>query len=133
MRYYPLTLAETVEKHKELWQWVAENPHQSKYHWPGWDELEEKYPDMEIIASCFGCTHAESMLIDADDEDGVDSCDYCIFDWPGEEHHCRELFNKHLRASLMNKPQFALELANVPVKPWVEFFIWVEEVTSNGK
>lgn len=36
-------------KHKELWQWLADNPKSCKSEWPGWKD----FPNRE--SNCFAC------------------------------------------------------------------------------
>lgn len=45
--------------HKELWDWVANNPGYSKHQWPGWIENGGKYTSQN---ACFACEYSERIV-----------------------------------------------------------------------
>ena len=59
------------EKHKQLWRWLALNPDQEKYDWPGWKEYKDGEEPENL---CFAC--------DAVLEEGVLNCAACPLQWP---------------------------------------------------
>lgn len=64
-----LTKEETIQRHREMWGWLAENPMKDKLDWPGWGE----YGDID--GDCFLCEYAfESKK---NDFNGLSICDYC--------------------------------------------------------
>ena len=62
-----LTLRKTVELHRELWRWLAENPASTKDDWPRWAEIEAEYGG--IRNHCFACEYCKA------------DCFSCPFDW----------------------------------------------------
>ena len=44
--------------HKELWNWLAENPDEEKEDWPGWQVNGGKHGECEN--NCFACEYALS-------------------------------------------------------------------------
>jgi len=46
-----LSKAKTIELHRELWDWLAQNPDADKADWPGWSD----YP--QIPSLCFLCNY----------------------------------------------------------------------------
>jgi len=64
-----LTKEEAINRHRELWGWLAENPMKEKTDWPGWGEYED------IYGSCFLCEYAfESQK---NDSNGLSKCEHC--------------------------------------------------------
>jgi len=77
-----LTLEKSIEYHRELWNWLAENPASYKDDWPGWEQVIEEYPELatraEIAGShCFTCYATNRFTFGG--------CSDCVLDWPGED------------------------------------------------
>lgn len=77
-----LTLEKSIEYHRELWNWLAENPASYKEDWPGWEQVIKEYPELatrvEIAGShCFAC-YANNRFT-------FGGCSDCVLDWPGED------------------------------------------------
>jgi hypothetical protein len=59
-----------VKLHKEMWNWLSENPDQEKRHWPQW---ESNGGDVEKIdCDCFACE---------ENAYGSNNCKDCMVDW----------------------------------------------------
>lgn len=62
--------------HKELWNWLANNPGKNKHKWPGWEHFTEE--ELEIIdrdSYCFACLCCSTIHV---------KCSYgnnCPLDW----------------------------------------------------
>lgn len=62
--------------HKELWNWLADNPLEDKENWPGW----EKYGiDLKEYSDCFACFCADKGPTP---ELEFHKCVHCPLDWP---------------------------------------------------
>jgi hypothetical protein len=64
-----------IKLHRQLWNWLAENPGKYKRDWPEWVRnggMHEK-----VSGHCFAC--AWDDLFDNGDENT--SCDNCLFNW----------------------------------------------------
>jgi hypothetical protein len=77
-----LTLEKSIEYHRELWNWLAENPASYKEDWPGWEQVIKEYPELatrgEIVDShCFACYVVNRFTFGG--------CSDCVLDWPGED------------------------------------------------
>lgn len=77
-----LTLEKSIEYHRELWGWLAENPASNKEDWPGWKQVFEKYPELmesgHIVSSrCFACYATKQIAFGG--------CADCVLEWPGED------------------------------------------------
>jgi hypothetical protein len=65
------------ELHRELWQWLADNPDKGKTDWPGWKrrsedpEIDEAYRHASCCFSCL-CAGFEKILR---------TCRKCPCDW----------------------------------------------------
>lgn len=81
-----LTLEKSIEYHRELWNWLAENPASYKEDWPGWEQVIKEYPELatrvEIAGShCFACYAAHRFT----PSDCFDCVLDCVLAWPGED------------------------------------------------
>lgn len=102
--------------HKELWNWLADNPDKKKHEWPEWDFNGGKHK--EIMGECFACQYAMSIkLIN-------ETCKKC----PLVEHYekgntcLNGLFNQwdYECQNLQKRSGFARQIANLPVREGVE-------------
>lgn len=50
-----LTMEQARVYHRQLWTWMADNPNTPKCDWPGWKEVENRYPHLSNSSSCLGC------------------------------------------------------------------------------
>lgn len=104
--------------HRELWEWLAEHPFESKYGWPGWEH--HAIPAF----ACFACQYT----IDAKGT-GLMDCTLCPLDWGNEARRCvlpdsddagpygtwEESLGK-----ISTRKELALHIANLPVREGVE-------------
>ena len=70
-----LTKEETIEKHRELWDWLSKNPDKWKFDWPKWSKNGGEVE--RLLNYCFACEYAGQIK-----EEG-NICFYCPLDWPG--------------------------------------------------
>lgn len=68
--------------HRELWDWLVQNPGQYKLSWPGWDSHGKVAYD-----ACFACDYAIHT-----GPIGTDYCDRCPLVW--RTGSCKTLFAK---------------------------------------
>ena len=71
--------------HKELWQWLADNPKRDKWDWPGWHRNEVILLGQNYHY-CFACLHARrcrdsSSHVGADGYHRKSSCHWCPLYW----------------------------------------------------
>ena len=105
--------------HKELWDWLGENPDKSKCDWDGWVLNGGKY---EIANSyCFACEY--DCKYSGDD----DTCDCCSLVWPNEvkcdegdecDPSLYENWGKEINLQLKSK--LAAQIRDLPVRDGVE-------------
>ena len=97
-----------IKKHREMWNWLAENPDKGKAQWPGWESNER------AKNNCFLCAYIYKI------ED--DSCKNCPLDW-GITEECLDnlpvssyyiLYEKALLPE--DKVEYAKIIANLPEK-----------------
>ena len=96
--------------HKELWNYLAENPTKQKEDWPGWEVNGGKYN--KINSHCFAC----EFIV------GSTCCD-CPLIWPSKQ--CIGIYGLYQRwveqdISLEERTSFALKIANLPVRKGIE-------------
>lgn len=107
-----LTKSEAVERHHQLWSWIAEETLKKKrcvtkaeaFIYFGWPR---------VYASCWCCEYTKLH--------GRRSCDACPIDWsPSGVTHCYRLFNDWLSAvSYMDyrkAANAAKQIAELPAK-----------------
>lgn len=110
--------------HKALWNWLAENPDKVKDDWPEWEENGGSI--LYIHNDCFACEYATRTK-----PNWTQKCPYCPLEWPINDEgdrYCIDsdeltgLFIDYLEASSNPdlRATFALQIANLPVKPGVE-------------
>ena len=97
-----------ISKHREIWNWLAENPDKEKMHWPGWEN------NKRVSNNCFLCGYS-----DATGHEG--GCN-CPLDW-GRTKSCMDrehelsyylLYNEAF--SLEDRAKYAEIIANLPEK-----------------
>ena len=101
--------------HKELWNYLAENPTKQKEDWPEWKINGGKYSNVEY--HCFAC---EFTI-------GGTCCD-CPLIWPsdcctdGYNTNNYGLYKKWAKEgiSLEERTSLALKIANLPVKKGIK-------------
>lgn len=96
--------------HKELWNYLAENPTKQKEDWPEWKVNGGKYS--RVDGNCFAC----EFTIDS-------TCCDCPLIWPN--NYCagyNGLYSKWAKEgiSLEERTSSALQIANLPVKEGIE-------------
>ena len=98
-------------KHKELWNWLADNPGSLKQEWPGWNgKLVEN--------CCFACVYDEEKMAE---EGCSECCKHCPLEWPGNLV-CGEDNNLYSEwvDTIKDDGSIARKIANIPVKFGVE-------------
>lgn len=117
-----LTLEETMKRHKELWDWVA-NETEKRKHVVSKKEYFNAHPDLRVPYSyCWLCSYAMEQL------EGTDpfsqKCSHCPVDW-GEDPSILPCSNnpdspyvKWAHTSIGNDwsraAELAREIANIP-------------------
>ncbi len=96
--------------HKELWNYLAENPTEWKVNWPGWETNGGKYN--KVNSHCFAC----EFIV------GGTCCD-CPLIWPNND--CAGYNGLHTKwakegISLEERTSLALKIANLPVRNGIE-------------
>jgi hypothetical protein len=64
----PETKQDFIDAHRNLWDWLSENPEMDKEDWPGFDIYDEIYNE------CFSCEYGLQK-----NENNV--CGNCFIDW----------------------------------------------------
>ena len=119
-----------LTKHKELWNWLAENPDMQKGHWPGWDEIEdwddEIYPDN----NCFACEYLVEGLLENERNNYclcASTCEErCPLIWPSMGTCCdvdslfRDWDNANDSKDYARAAELAKQIAELPVREGVE-------------
>lgn len=97
-----------IAKHREIWNWLSENPDKEKMHWPGWS-IYESVPN-----NCFLCGYADATA--------EMSCHNCPIDWRRTEH-CMDrepVLSYYLlydeATTLKDKTKYAEIIASLPEK-----------------
>ena len=127
-----LTLEETIAAHREMWNWLAENPAAEKEEYPPLKELYAKGLYSEIpFHTCFLCEYAAGQIQIGDDSDNY--CKYCPLDWDVfkniTSHMCEEscygewrdnyteprsVSPELYKTSLQIRKQLAVQIAGLP-------------------
>ena len=89
--------------HKELWNYLAENPTKWKEDWPKWKINGGEYSS--VCHHCFACEFTVDNI-----------CYDCPLIWPNG--YCYELYEKWAKEgiSLEERTSLAIKIANLPVK-----------------
>jgi len=129
-----LTLEETIAAHREMWNWLAENPAAEKEEYPPLKELYAKGLYSEIPRSkCYLCEYAFQQAKELLRPDYY--CDYCPLDWDVfkniTSYMCEEsrygewrdnytdprfASSKFYETSLQIRKQLAAQIAGLPEK-----------------
>lgn len=101
--------------HKELWNWLAENPHLFKDDWHGWSWKGGEYDGQ--VNECFACEYCGCCFVGEE----------CPLIWPLNEEGDPCCIRGGLFDQWVNFPRcsqerssLARQIANLPVKPGVE-------------
>lgn len=106
-----------VSLHRELWNWIADNPGQNKRGWPRWDF---NGGDVEFCKYlCFCCAYNDSKT--------ERECIYCPVKWPTKSTraYCNSIYNDDLgllprfmhylfNGNYEKSSQLARAIANLP-------------------
>lgn len=66
--------------HKDLWDWLANNPIDKKSHWPGW-----AFYGKDVLCDCFACESARTTVISVT---GTEKCEVCPLVWGETNTRC---------------------------------------------
>jgi hypothetical protein len=100
-----MTKEETIRLHRELWNWLAENPKKSKESWPGWKGR------LPVTNNCFLCAYAEGI----DEGETIIRC-CCLLDWelPGNCQANNSYYTLYEKASSdETRSMLARKIANL--------------------
>lgn len=120
-----------LTKHRELWNWLADNPGNKKTAWPGWGEVEDWCNDIYPDNNCFACEYVHELLSADGDREyplcGKTCRKLCPLLWPKDKTCCEgghSLYSSwcHMTNSGANKfaSAFARQIAELPVREGVE-------------
>lgn len=65
------------KEHRQMWDWLANNPDKDKHDWPGWS----KHGMFVPMYHCFACSFASNFRPEC--HAYPDRCVYCPLVWPG--------------------------------------------------
>lgn len=121
-----------LTRHKELWNWLAENPGMQKVEWPGWDEIEDWDDEMYPDNNCFACEYLKDVVISDGEEyyelDPILCEKQCPLIWP-EGRTCTERYYSLYREwdNYNSQEDFyeeasvlAKQIAELPVREGIE-------------
>jgi len=106
-----LTDQERIKAHRQLWNWLADNPWKEKEDWPGWKLNGGEYEDLHPYY-CFMCIHM----------DGMPMCHLCLLEWPENNYGTKKcidggLFSQWIDAETdETRINCARQIAELPVK-----------------
>lgn len=107
--------------HKELWNWLAQNPDKQKRDWGGWEENGGEYQYGGAYEYCFACDYENERNDYWQDSD--DGCRYCPLAWT-EDNPCTTQNSLYLRwireNNLEQRAKLAVQIRDLPVKEGVE-------------
>ena len=115
----PLTRTKAHRLHKQLWNWLAENPTKDKFDWPGWHEHNIDVNDIQW--RCFPCELRFQQT-------GHNSADLtckteCMLVWP-DVNCCHKsrfsfggLFNRWANTTPQNRTRLAKQICDLPLRP----------------
>lgn len=108
-----------IAKHREMWNWLAENPDKEKMHWPGWKN------NKRVSNNCFLCGYSDAT-------GHRDVCN-CPLDWLRTKF-CMErdpklsyylLYDE--ATTLKDRAKYAKIIANLPEKDNMQDELIIEE------
>lgn len=108
------TKEEAIKYHRELWNWLADNPSSKKDNWPGWTEynFREENGFVAIIGDCFCCHYTDQF---------GSGCNMCPLDFAannsaiGTEEYCLSgLYGDWFTSKGNSRIELAKEIANLP-------------------
>lgn len=98
--------------HRELWQWLADNPGKDKDDWPRWERNSGDVP--MVFTACFACDVSPSY------------CNECPLEWPENysgEYVCDDTGGLWSQWEYAESPQertrLAIAIKDLPVKDGV--------------
>lgn len=100
-----MTREKTIRLHRELWNWLADNPEEHKEAWPEWKHYRP------ILNDCFLCQYANEL-----DIYGL-SYGCCLLDWETTGKCFRigslyDIYNTTIK-DLKERSQLARKIANL--------------------
>ncbi len=107
------TSSELHKLHKELWQFLMENPMKSKEDWPKWKELAYRNDiPLAINNQCFACQEAKNRNTD-------EPCRNCPIAWGLGTCQCPGTLYRDWRVE--SSPKVRSRLAHLIIDlPWKE-------------
>ena len=98
-----------IDNHREMWNWLAENPDKDKVSWPGWSET-----SLEKINHCFLCGYVQQIP--------HGDCPNCPLNWGitticVERHPEKSYYYLYQEAEThKDRTKYAKIIANLPEK-----------------
>lgn len=130
-----LTKKKTIEEHRKMWNWIADQLEKPSKTIKTVAQLKEQYCDIHDVApmnSCFCCAYANQIAKKCDPIDKED-CIYCPLIWDSDmtEYMCEDKEEKYdsmglwMRANDLSSVKFlrteaaliARQIANLPERP----------------
>ena len=105
-----MNIEEAERLHKELWNWLADNPGADKHEWPGWVSNGGKVHG--CLNACFACECTRPY-----EYYPIQTCTECPVNWPPEEHFGNEYHSCHCEDSLYGMWVDELETAEDEGRP----------------
>ena len=119
-----------LTKHKELWNWLSENPGSLKTEWPGWGEIEDWDDEIYPYKNCFACEYLAETMLDQDNPNYAlcgETCEkFCPLIWPKGCTCCargsifKEWTNATVKKDYETASNLARQIAELPVREGVE-------------
>lgn len=96
--------------HKEMWQWLSDNPNKNKRDWPRW---KHNGGDIEkSVGNCFACKYSIYFGY---------RCKYCPFNIDTSKSCLNDLYIEWcFNNNLNEKKELATQIKNFPVKKFVK-------------
>ena len=104
-----VTKQQAVKYHRELWNWLMNNPDKNKQDWPEWNKF------THIKSNCFACEISEVRGWNC----------ICLFDWGGSNKECgfnKCIWDKWLEL-LLNKEAY-VGFKNVLEPEWLDVYFY---------
>ena len=97
--------------HRELWQWLADNPGKQKRHWPKWIENDGDVPLCDSL--CFACDYNYDRF------DGNCDCTHCPLQWSEVSCEYSEFEQWVTAYDPQERTRLALLIKDLPVRDGV--------------